>query len=104
MLQVRKRRFVMKKTMFSYIVNSDFAEEELIIRPSTRCRTVIQQKISLYSSILQKDYQVFHKIMENPKGVSESNFGLSSYKQPQPNGGFKEVPCYQLTKKGVSHS
>ena len=34
------------------------------------------------------------------QGVSESNFGLSSYKQPQPKGGFKEVSCYQLTKKG----
>lgn len=34
------------------------------------------------------------------QGVSESNFGLSSYKQPQPNGGTKNVPCYKLTKKG----
>lgn len=34
------------------------------------------------------------------QGVSESNFGLSSYKQPQPNGGTKDVPCYVLTKKG----
>lgn len=34
------------------------------------------------------------------QGVSESNFGLSSYKQAQPNGGTKNVPCYELTKKG----
>lgn len=34
------------------------------------------------------------------QGVSESNFGLSSYKQPQPNGGYKDVSCYKLTKKG----
>lgn len=34
------------------------------------------------------------------QGVSESNFGLSSYKQQQPNGGFKDVSCYYLTKKG----
>lgn len=34
------------------------------------------------------------------QGVSQSNFGLSSYKQPQPNGGYKEVACYNLTKKG----
>ena len=34
------------------------------------------------------------------QGVSESNFGLSSYRQFQPNGGYKEVPCYELTKKG----
>ncbi|SFG12820.1 Rha family transcriptional regulator [Prevotella sp. KH2C16] len=34
------------------------------------------------------------------QGVSQSNFGLSSYQQPQPNGGYKEVPCYNLTPKG----
>ena len=34
------------------------------------------------------------------QGVSQSNFGLSSYKQPQPNGGYKDVACYNLTKKG----
>jgi len=34
------------------------------------------------------------------QGVSQLNFELSSYKQPQPKGGYKEVPCYQLTKKG----
>lgn len=34
------------------------------------------------------------------QGVSESNFGLSSYKQGQPNGGTKDVPCFVLTKKG----
>ena len=30
--------------------------------------------------------------------VSQSKFGLSSYQQPQPNGGYKEVPCYLLSK------
>lgn len=34
------------------------------------------------------------------QGVSESNFGLSSYKKDQPNGGSKDVPMYVLTKKG----
>lgn len=34
------------------------------------------------------------------QGVSESNFGLSSYNQPQPNGGYKKVDCYELTRKG----
>ena len=38
------------------------------------------------------------KLLE--QGVSESNFGLSSYEQPQPNGGVKVVPCFNLTKKG----
>ncbi|MBR1449778.1 MAG: phage regulatory protein/antirepressor Ant [Prevotella sp.] len=34
------------------------------------------------------------------RGASESNFGLSSYKQRQPNGGTKDVPMYELTPKG----
>lgn len=34
------------------------------------------------------------------QGVSELNFELSSYQQAQPNGGYKDVPCYQLTKTG----
>lgn len=34
------------------------------------------------------------------QGVSESNFGLSSYKQQQPNGGTKNVAMYKLTPKG----
>ena len=38
------------------------------------------------------------KLLE--QGVSESNFGLTSYRQAQPNGGSKDVPMYQLTKKG----
>lgn len=34
------------------------------------------------------------------QGVSQFNFELSSYKQPQPHGGFKEIPCFNLTPKG----
>ena len=34
------------------------------------------------------------------KGVSQFNFELSSYKQPQPHGGFKEIHCFNLTPKG----
>ena len=34
------------------------------------------------------------------RGVSESNFGLSSYEQKQPNGGTKSVAMYELTPKG----
>lgn len=34
------------------------------------------------------------------QGVSESNFGLSSRQQPQPNGGYKEIHFYLLTPKG----
>ena len=34
------------------------------------------------------------------QGVSERNFALTSYKQKQPRGGFKDVPMYELTPKG----
>lgn len=34
------------------------------------------------------------------QGVSQLNFELSSYKQPQPNGGYKDAPCFNLTPKG----
>ena len=34
------------------------------------------------------------------QGVSQSNFGLSSYQQSQPNGGYKEIPMYHITPKG----
>lgn len=34
------------------------------------------------------------------QGVSQLNFEPSSYKQSQPNGGFKDVACFNLTKKG----
>ena len=30
--------------------------------------------------------------------VSQRSFALSSYKQTQPNGGYKNVPCYVLNK------
>ena len=30
--------------------------------------------------------------------ISQRYFPLSSYKQPQPNGGYKDVPCYVLNK------
>lgn len=38
------------------------------------------------------------KLLE--QGVSESNFGLSSRKQLQPKGGYKEINFYSLTPKG----
>lgn len=34
------------------------------------------------------------------QGVSHLNFVETSYKQPQPRGGYKELPCFELTKKG----
>lgn len=34
------------------------------------------------------------------QGVSHLNFEESFYKQPQPRGGYKELPCFELTKKG----
>lgn len=38
------------------------------------------------------------KLLE--QGVSQFNFEFSSYTQEQPNGGVKQVACYNLTKKG----
>lgn len=34
------------------------------------------------------------------QGVSHHNFVETSYKQPQPRGGYKELPCFNLTPKG----
>ena len=34
------------------------------------------------------------------QGVSAHNFVETSYEQPQPRGGYKELPCFELTKKG----
>lgn len=34
------------------------------------------------------------------QGVSAHNFVGTSDKQPQPNGGYRDVPCYNLTPKG----
>lgn len=36
------------------------------------------------------------------QGVSQSNFGLSSYKQLQPRGGYKELPMYYMTRDGFT--
>ena len=35
------------------------------------------------------------------QGVSESNFGLSSYNQPQPNGGYKKGGLLRTYPKGL---
>ena len=34
------------------------------------------------------------------QGVSHHNFVETSYKQSQPRGGYKELPCFNLTPKG----
>lgn len=34
------------------------------------------------------------------QGVSHHNFVETFYKQPQPRGGYKELPCFSLTPKG----
>lgn len=37
------------------------------------------------------------------QGVSHLNFEESSYKQPQPREGYKELPCFELTGKQHAH-
>lgn len=49
----------------------------------------------------KKHQHIMRDIRELLKqGLQASNFGRSSYKQELPNGGYKDVPCYLLTKKG----
>ena len=36
------------------------------------------------------------------QGVSQSNFGLTSYKQEQPNGGTRDVPMYRFVRKAIA--
>lgn len=68
---------------------------ELILSKGTMSSLEIAELTGKQHAHVMRDIRV---ILE--QGVSESNFGLSSYKQPQPKGGFKEVACYELTKKG----
>lgn len=54
----------------------------------------IARKIGKRHSDVMRDIRNFLE-----QGVSERNFALTSYKQKQPRGGFKDVPMYELTLK-----
>ena len=68
---------------------------EIIITQETMSSMQIAELTGKQHAHIMRDIR---NILE--QGVSESNFGLSSYEQQQPNGGIKKLPCYNLTKKG----
>lgn len=68
---------------------------ECIVRKETMTSLEIAEVTGKHHAHIMRDIR---KLLE--QGVSESNFGLTSYRQAQPNGGSKDVPMYQLTKKG----
>lgn len=68
---------------------------EDIVRKETMTSLEIAEVTGKQHAHIMRDIR---KLLE--QGVSESNFGLTSYRQAQPNGGSKDVPMYQLTKKG----
>lgn len=68
---------------------------EEIIKNETMTSLEIAEVTGKQHAHIMRDIR---KLLE--QGVSESNFGLTSYQQAQPNGGTKDVPMYQLTKKG----
>lgn len=68
---------------------------EIILSKKTMSSLEIAELTGKQHSHIMRDIR---NLLE--QGVSESNFGLSSYNQPQPNGGYKKVDCYELTRKG----
>ena len=68
---------------------------EDIVRKETMTSLEIAEVTGKQHAHIMRDIR---KLLE--QGVSESNFGLTSYRQAQPNGGSKDLPMYQLTKKG----
>lgn len=67
--------------------------EEIIKKETMTSLEIAEVTGKQYAHIMRD----IRKLLE--QGVSESNFGLTSYQQAQPNGGTKDIPMYQLTKK-----
>ena len=74
-------------------------EKEIMLTPSANKDGMTSLEIADVTG--RPHYQVMRDIRNLlEQGVSQYNFVLSSYQQPQPNGGYKEVPMYHLTPKG----
>lgn len=74
-------------------------EKEIMLTPSANKDGMTSLEIA---EVTSKDHFNVMRDIRNilAQGVSQLNFELSSYQQPQPNGGYKEVPMYNLTPKG----
>ena len=74
-------------------------EKEIMLTPSANKDGMTSLEIA---EVTERSHRHVMRDIRNllEQGVSQSNFGLSSYQQSQPNGGYKEVPMYYLTPKG----
>lgn len=68
---------------------------EDIVRKETMTSLEIAEVIGMRHADVMRSIR---NMEETWAKVSERNFALSSYKQSQPNGGYKDVPCYVLNK------
>lgn len=74
-------------------------EKEIMLIPSVNKDGMTSLEIA---EVTGKEHKNVMRDIRNllEQGVSQLNFELSSYQQPQPNGGYKEVPIYHLAPKG----
>ena len=68
---------------------------EDIVRKETMTSLEIAEVIGMRHAYVMRSIRNMEEAWAK---VSERNFALSSYKQSQPNGGYKDVPCYVLNK------
>lgn len=68
---------------------------EDIVRKETMTSLEIAEVIGMRHADVMRSIRYMEEAWAK---VSERNFALSSYKQSQPNGGYKDVPCYVLNK------
>lgn len=68
---------------------------DLIIKKETMTSLEIAEVIGMRHADVMRSIRNMEEAWVK---VSERNFALSSYKHAQPNGGYKDVPCYILNK------